>query len=569
MGMIMSISRDRKMVVYADGSGTGPVAGFDLNNYNFNDRHSGKIKLSKGLIDNNPNEAKSKSHNQQTNNNQQRETKKHSIFISALNLGKHLSIATKKKAEKAANKHDKEKEKMSIDKKGSNKLLNSNNNQQQSSTINQNNNNNNNNRHSSNNNNNNSKDNNLNTINNNNNSISPLDCVDNLIHNHNTNHNHPLVSENNTRNSMSKSLSCYNLKSGLTTNNIEIVKNCSKDIGQLTNNNNNNLNNNNLNENIGYNFKESKGIENMRMNKKRNGFLSTSNQLAVPLINSSTNVSTISTSSSSSTTTSTTSSISSIITNKLTTISNNNHNRNDIIMPNITLGRSIGPPLPPKPTILLSKNSIRPSCTSYLPNPSTTLRNGITLTNNNIINSNQNNQNEPNRISPRKNLKKTVIQASTSELLRCLGDFLLKRCPKLKSFQSGDAVMWLRAVDRSLLLQGWQDIAFINPANVVFLYMLLKELIREDVDSECELQATVLTCLYLSYAYMGNEISYPLKPFLVETDNKDKFWDRCLLIINMLSGKMLRINSEPAFFTEIFTELKGCQFSNGHILNGY
>lgn len=99
--------------------------------------------------------------------------------------------------------------------------------------------------------------------------------------------------------------------------------------------------------------------------------------------------------------------------------------------------------------------------------------------------------------------------------------------------------------------------------------MLLKELIREDVDSECELQATVLTCLYLSYAYMGNEISYPLKPFLVETDNKDKFWDRCLLIINMLSGKMLRINSEPAFFTEIFTELKGCQFSNGHILNGY
>lgn len=100
--------------------------------------------------------------------------------------------------------------------------------------------------------------------------------------------------------------------------------------------------------------------------------------------------------------------------------------------------------------------------------------------------------------------------------------------------------------------------AFINPANVVFVYMLVRELVRGDeVDSEPELQAVVLTCLYLSYSYMGNEISYPLKPFLVE-DSKDRFWDRCLLIVNTLSRSMLRINSEPAFFTEIFTELKAC-----------
>ena len=46
---------------------------------------------------------------------------------------------------------------------------------------------------------------------------------------------------------------------------------------------------------------------------------------------------------------------------------------------------------------------------------------------------------------------------------------------------------------------------------------------------------------------MGNEISYPLKPFLVETD-KERFWDRCVTIINKLSDPMLRINSEPTFF---------------------
>ena len=65
-----------------------------------------------------------------------------------------------------------------------------------------------------------------------------------------------------------------------------------------------------------------------------------------------------------------------------------------------------------------------------------------------------------------------------------------------------------------------QDIAFINPANVVFVYMLVRDLVDEDVETEDELQAIVLTCLYLSYSYMGNEISYPLKPFLVDQDRE-------------------------------------------------
>lgn len=52
--------------------------------------------------------------------------------------------------------------------------------------------------------------------------------------------------------------------------------------------------------------------------------------------------------------------------------------------------------------------------------------------------------------------EKCGAQASTSELLKCLGMFLHDRCRKLRDFQAGDAVMWLRAVDRSLLLQGWQ-----------------------------------------------------------------------------------------------------------------
>ncbi|XP_060522628.1 cyclin-dependent kinase 5 activator 1 [Cylas formicarius] len=170
-------------------------------------------------------------------------------------------------------------------------------------------------------------------------------------------------------------------------------------------------------------------------------------------------------------------------------------------------------------------------------------------------------QRESNQVVPVAAPRKTVIQASTSELLKCLGMFLHAKCYKLNDFQAGDAVMWLRTVDRSLLLQGWQDVAFINPANVVFVYMLVRELVKEEIECEQDLQAVVLTCLYLSYSYMGNEISYPLKPFLVE-DSKEKFWDRCLDIVNRLSSNMLRINSEPGYFTEIFTELKACGTTN-------
>jgi cyclin-dependent kinase 5 activator 1 len=55
--------------------------------------------------------------------------------------------------------------------------------------------------------------------------------------------------------------------------------------------------------------------------------------------------------------------------------------------------------------------------------------------------------------------------------------------------------------------------------------MLVREMVDGDETKEQELQAKVLTCLYLSYSYMGNEISYPLKPFLVD-ESKEKFWDR-------------------------------------------
>nr|XP_046238682.1 cyclin-dependent kinase 5 activator 2-like [Scatophagus argus]XP_046238683.1 cyclin-dependent kinase 5 activator 2-like [Scatophagus argus]XP_046238684.1 cyclin-dependent kinase 5 activator 2-like [Scatophagus argus]XP_046238686.1 cyclin-dependent kinase 5 activator 2-like [Scatophagus argus]XP_046238687.1 cyclin-dependent kinase 5 activator 2-like [Scatophagus argus]XP_046238688.1 cyclin-dependent kinase 5 activator 2-like [Scatophagus argus] len=154
-------------------------------------------------------------------------------------------------------------------------------------------------------------------------------------------------------------------------------------------------------------------------------------------------------------------------------------------------------------------------------------------------------------LSPRR----VVVQASTGELLRCLSDFLCRRCVKLKDLSSNQIVVWFRNVDRALLVQGWQDQCFISPASLVFVYLLCREAVDEDTSSEQELHATFLTCLYLGYSYLGNEISYPLKPFLVEP-SRDAFWERALELINRLSADMLRINVDPHFFTELFQDLK-------------
>ncbi|KAG7335207.1 hypothetical protein KOW79_001803 [Hemibagrus wyckioides] len=154
--------------------------------------------------------------------------------------------------------------------------------------------------------------------------------------------------------------------------------------------------------------------------------------------------------------------------------------------------------------------------------------------------------------------KRILVQASTSELLRSLGEFLCRRCYRLKRLSPGDPALWLRGVDRALLLQGWQEQAFISPPSVVFLYMLCRAVISAEVGSERELRLELLTCLYLSYSYMGSEISYPLKPFLLQQD-KEAFWDRCLQIIHCTSSNMLKLNADPRYFTQTTKHLRSCQ----------
>lgn len=143
----------------------------------------------------------------------------------------------------------------------------------------------------------------------------------------------------------------------------------------------------------------------------------------------------------------------------------------------------------------------------------------------------------------------------SSDALKCVGNFVRCHCKNLTRFRASEVVLWLRGVDRALLLQGWQDQAFLTPPNLVFLFMLLKESLSDKIPNPAQLRAEILTCLYMAYTYNGPEISYPLKPFLIDGDRR-AFWDRCMFITNNLSKKMLQMNREPRYFGELLVELK-------------
>ena len=150
--------------------------------------------------------------------------------------------------------------------------------------------------------------------------------------------------------------------------------------------------------------------------------------------------------------------------------------------------------------------------------------------------------------------RKHLIQASTSELLDCLGQFVCQRCHRVKDLEPSDIPTWFREVDRALFKLGWHEISFIMPSSVVFVYLLCREMLVDSLTTSFEVQCIVLTCLYMSYSYMGNEISYPLRPFLIEQE-RAAFWSRCCMIVKRLSGAMLRINNNSHCFTMVFRDL--------------
>ncbi|XP_053307010.1 cyclin-dependent kinase 5 activator 1-like [Spea bombifrons] len=144
---------------------------------------------------------------------------------------------------------------------------------------------------------------------------------------------------------------------------------------------------------------------------------------------------------------------------------------------------------------------------------------------------------------------------ATNKLLQWLGNFIHRRCFRLIFLTPEEPVAWIRSVERELIADKWQTDRFLIPSNIIFLYMICRDVISSRVTTKQELREILMICLYVTYSYAGPEISYPAKYFRRGARNED-FWDKCLSVIGSLSGEMVRINNDPIFYAKTFASLK-------------
>lgn len=144
-----------------------------------------------------------------------------------------------------------------------------------------------------------------------------------------------------------------------------------------------------------------------------------------------------------------------------------------------------------------------------------------------------------------------------TDLLQNLGIFVQKHCTHLHTVPSATEIaMWVRCADRALQLNGWTINSFLLESHVVFTYMLLSRAFEQFVlRTLADVKELVLMCLYISYTYNANEISYPLRPFLVKQD-KVSFWDKCTGLSLASSSDMLRLNRDHSYYVNTLTSLK-------------
>lgn len=165
---------------------------------------------------------------------------------------------------------------------------------------------------------------------------------------------------------------------------------------------------------------------------------------------------------------------------------------------------------------------------------------------------------------PSKGLPHHIVAATkverkwtVTDLLQNLGTFVQKHCTHLHTIPSAtEIVIWVRCADRALQLNGWTINSFLMESHVVFTYMLLSRAFQHFVPRTLtDVKELVLMCLYISYTYNANEISYPLRPFLVKQD-KVAFWDRCTTLSLSSSTHMLRLNRDHTYYVDVLASLK-------------
>jgi len=150
--------------------------------------------------------------------------------------------------------------------------------------------------------------------------------------------------------------------------------------------------------------------------------------------------------------------------------------------------------------------------------------------------------------------KETRTEYRLSDLCIALGHYIHRSTTHLSG--ATEVVQWIRVADRALQLNGWTLSSFICESHVVFTYSLMcRALEMFNCKNTLDVKQLFFMCLYISYTYNANEISYPLKPFLVYKD-RVSFWDNCVSLSMSMTGEMLRLNQDHVHYCKILRELR-------------
>ena len=159
-------------------------------------------------------------------------------------------------------------------------------------------------------------------------------------------------------------------------------------------------------------------------------------------------------------------------------------------------------------------------------------------------------------------LVRTERRWTLTDLLHCMGNYVNNQCKSLLSRPTAPEVaMWVRCADKGLQLNGWTINSFLLESHIVFTHTLLQLAFeRFTVRTLTDAKELVLMCLYISYTYNANEISYPLRPFLVKQD-RVSFWNKCTELSLAASRHMLMLNRDRSYYKEQLSQLKSLNIS--------
>lgn len=160
-------------------------------------------------------------------------------------------------------------------------------------------------------------------------------------------------------------------------------------------------------------------------------------------------------------------------------------------------------------------------------------------------------ENQPQEQSERKAKQRSPKKKNIPlpDVMMSLGKFVLSKTEGLTCRPTvADVVGWMRQADRALQLNGWTVNSFLIESHVVFTFMLMQAAFEQfAMCSLLDLKEVFYLCLYISYTYNANEISYPLRPFLVKSDRVG-FWDKCTGLSLSISDRMLKINNDRDYY---------------------